>query len=148
MNKVVILMEIVAICDFPSFTKQLFCYQLEISHMIQEPTEVNQNTCRPHRPDLAMVHISFPIHEQSADQYLVIIAIASRLPHLILKMEIRALLKFNFFYVGNKNGRNLHYGFDLLHNVKSTVKISTNFVAFLENINFTKLNNAQLNCGV
>ena len=27
----------------------------------------------------------------------------------------------------------------LLHNVKSTVKISSNFVAFLENINFKRL---------
>ena len=30
-----------------SFTQKLFSSQLEINHMIHEPTEVNYNTCRP-----------------------------------------------------------------------------------------------------
>ena len=32
-----------------SYTKQLFSSQLEINHVIHEPTEVKQNTCRPSR---------------------------------------------------------------------------------------------------
>ena len=45
------------------------------------------------------------------------------------------------FYEGQKNWRNLHRRFDIMYlvSVKSTVKISTFFVAFLENTNFNVL---------
>ena len=48
MNKVVILGE--NNCHFVnllSFTEQLFSSQSEINHMIQDPTKVNLNICRP-----------------------------------------------------------------------------------------------------
>ena len=35
------------LCEFAQLCKQLFLSQLEINHVIQEPTEARQNTCRP-----------------------------------------------------------------------------------------------------
>ena len=48
MNKVVILSE--NSCHFVNFFRFTYCLfssHLEINHVIQEPTEINQNTCRP-----------------------------------------------------------------------------------------------------
>ena len=56
--------------------------------------------------------------------------------------------KVHVFYEGHKNWRNLHRRFDtysLLHNVKLTVKISSIFLASLENMNFNSRNFANYN---
>ena len=58
----------------------------------------------------------------------------------------KAFLKFMFSKKATKIEKNLHRRFDTyLVNVKSTVKIWSIFVAFLENVNFNSQKSSRMN---